>query len=54
MSKAKEIELLENPAIHTMRYNGYVTTAIIHDELTIDYCARKNVVLFKFNKEYFN
>lgn len=54
MNRTNEITLLPNPAYHTMRYNGYVTTAIIHDELTISGCVYENVVFFKFNKEYFN
>ncbi len=41
MNRTNEIELLTNPAYHTMSYNGYIKNAI-------------PLVLITWNKEYFN
>ncbi len=45
MNRTKEIELLKNPGFHTMKHNGYIIGAC---------CIGENVVIVKFNKEYFN
>lgn len=59
MNKTKEIELLTNATFHTMIHNGYIINAFNlgkepNDEIIINGCIWKEVIVIKFNKEYFN